>query len=233
MRLSALLRIALAYWPAALVALLVAVLGAGVVSADRGLWAGRVELTAVAPSGGGNGRGLGDGGRSLVDFAALVERQYVGRSQPERFASDTATLAGSGVTEGSRVLLANDGGQWADNFNRPTIIVESVSRDRGRALDMIDRAVAGLRERAARLQATQGVTGDEQITLLMSPPQSEVQLQHGSKGRAAVAVLVLAALAAMATAWIIRRRRHRLDPSRSQVPGDAERASRERIETTA
>ena len=235
MRVGSLVRRVRPFWPAALVAVLVLAGGLLVVRDDQGVWAGRVVLTAVAPSGGGTGRGLTAGGPTLVDFAALVERQYVGASQPDRFASDTATLAGSGVTEGSRVLLANAGGQWADNFSSPSIIVESVSHDRGRALRMLGDAIAGLDDRAAALQQQEGVVSDNQIALLASPARPEVQLQHGSKARALAAVLALSALAAIATAWIIRRsrRRQRLESSRSQPTEGALREDRTRSVTAA
>ncbi|MGN6326418.1 hypothetical protein [Pseudolysinimonas sp.] len=234
MRARPLIRLIRPFWPVLLVAILVLAGGLFMVRADTGLWAGRVVLTAVAPSGGGTGRGLTAGGPTLVDFAALVERQYVGASQPDRFASDTATLVGSGVTEGSRVFLANAGGQWADNFNSPAIIVESVSHDRRRALRLLGDAISGLDDRAASLQEKAGVDPDNQITFLASPARPEVDLEHGSKARAVAASAALAVLAAIATGWIIRRlrRRQRLESSRSQVAAGSGRPDRARSVTT-
>jgi hypothetical protein len=182
---------------------LVAAAGIAVVRAQPPIYSSRVEVVVLPPASAVDGSTLNESTSSLIAFAALLERRYDGHTEPDRYASPDATLAASGVTDGSHVQLVDNGGQWATNFNRPVLVVEAVGPSAGVVRTRIDGIVGRLDADAARLQGEVPIAA--RLTLL--PPGSvEVTESTGNRTRAYAAVAALAGFAAVAVGSASRRR---------------------------
>lgn len=131
---------------------------------------------------------------SLLALAGVLETAVnEGRTLP-RPASADVTLVDQGIYDYSQVRVPNYGGQWANNFTQPALIVEAAgpSEDvvRQRITTLIDRVEAQL----AVFQDASAVPSDMKITLFVFPSPA---VQHnGGRRTAAVALIGVLVLAA-------------------------------------
>jgi hypothetical protein len=182
---------------------LVAAGGIAIVRAQPEVYASRVEAVVLPPASDVDGATLNEASSSLIAFAALLERRYDGHRELDRYASPEATLAGGGVTDGSRVQLIDNGGQWASNFNKPVLVIEAVGPSAGVVRQRIDTMIDRLEADTDRLQ--RGVPDQSRMTLLR-PDTVEVDLSTGNHTRAYAAVAALAGFAAVSVGAAGRRR---------------------------
>ncbi|MBB5642778.1 hypothetical protein [Cryobacterium roopkundense] len=189
--------------------------GAVLAAGAGGVYWTRVDVIFLEPSSSANPNALRAGtGGNLVAFAALVERQVNGNLDTPRFSNVESTLYGAGVRQGSRVSLANTGGQWADAFTRPVLSVEVVDSSETAVRSTLGLVLAHIDRISAEQQADAGVPQSSQITTLASPQQAVISRAEGKGTRAGLAVLVLGlALAGAVTAgadrFLTRRARNR------------------------
>ena len=118
---------------------------------------------------------------SVVPFAAVVQRAITDPGQ-QTFSSDEAPLHGV-VTHGTSVRLANDGGQWVNAFNRPTLIVEVVDPDPDRANAMLAEMEEQIVEVAVALQDDEAVPSSGRITASVD----QTELVHATASRSDLA----------------------------------------------
>lgn len=134
---------------------------------------------------------------STVAFAGSVERAVNGRGNGSRASSDTVTLVGTGVRDGTSIWIPNSGGQWSYGFNEPVVHVEVVAGTPESAALRMRAALAQVLSAIDRLQNEQGVPVDVRVRTQLSPPTAEVVVRAGSETRAVAGVLAVGILATL------------------------------------
>ncbi|MHC5797835.1 hypothetical protein ACVXZ4_16940 [Lacisediminihabitans sp. FW035] len=171
-----------------------------------GVYWTRVTVVLLAPASLDNQNTLRSPTESLIDFAAVLERQVNGNHAQPRFSFSSATLYGAGVRDGYKVSLQNDGGQWSDSFTQPVLDVEVVSPTKGgaetRLREVIDRIDTLVQSR----QVDASVPSNQMITTLQSPSPASVSHIGGSRVRALGAVALVGAISGIAVTLLFDRR---------------------------
>lgn len=151
-------------------------------------WA-TTKLVLAAPAA-PESRGLAPTSSSLLAFAGLLEVAVnEGKSIP-RPASADVTLVDQGIYDYARVRVPNSGGQWANNFTEPALIVEASGPSEDVVRQRINTLIGRVEAQLASFQEEAGVPPVERVTLLAYPPPT---IQH-SGGRRSMAIVVLGAL---------------------------------------
>lgn len=134
----------------------------------------QTDVVFVAPGDEAIG-GLNDRiAQTLIDFAAVVEKKVNAERPSFRLASPTATLYGTGVSEGTSVALADAGGQWEHSFNRPVLSVQVVDSSAERVRKTLSSIVENISSTATSLQSESGADPARFITIETAPAISEV-----------------------------------------------------------
>lgn len=181
-------------------ALVTGAVALGVIDAT-GVYTARTTLTFTPPVGwavGGNT--FTDSATSLVGFAKLVEQQVTDGGDGQLFAHPQTPLYGSGVREGEVLYVPDAGGQWASNFNRPSIVVDVVGAAPDEVAERVERLTAQVAETAQRLQDDEGVVASQRIAVYADPAQPEVVLVAPQRLRALAGVAVIGVVVSVAAA---------------------------------
>ncbi len=147
---------------------------------------------------------------SAIMLAGVVQRDVAGPPGGGMVVSDDVTIVGQGVKHGSWVRLANSGGQWANNFDRPVLDVQAVASTPQEVRRLVDDMVSTVDETLRRRQEQAGVDPALRFTTLTSP--SGLVVQHGTGQRAlavATTTLLGLGLTASAVAYLGARARRR------------------------
>jgi hypothetical protein len=186
-----LLRVLLRRWYVLLLAAILTAVVVGLLGRVPGVYSTQVDLVFLPPN---SANALGVTNDSLVQFAAVVEREFIGGRDDDPISTTGGTLYGQGVRVGWRVNLPNAGGQWNNNFNRPALSVEVVDATPAR----VDAVVQNLTERiqsvVRQVQDGQGVPRIRQVETLQSPSSAVVSYIDGNRTRASLAVALLGAV---------------------------------------
>ncbi|TFD52129.1 hypothetical protein E3T55_07020 [Cryobacterium frigoriphilum] len=180
-------------------------LGAVVLSLQiDGVYSTRVNVVFLAPTA-LTGNSLSDTSDSLINFAAVVEREYNGNVYPARFSNPAATLYGAGVRDGHAVTLLDSGGQWKDSFTNPVLTAEVVGASESDVRAELQRVVDGINAVASAQQDRALVGAADRITTLTSPQVAVVAYADGSRTRAVGAIVLLGlGIGGVATAFFDR-----------------------------
>jgi hypothetical protein len=158
-----------------------------------GIYWTRVDVVFLAPSTPGNQNTLRSTSDSLVDFAAIVERQFNGNERAPRFSSTGATLYGAGVRKGYDVTLPNSGGQWSTYFADPVLTVDVVDSSEEAVRTVLAQVVGRINALARQQQLAESVPPSQIIQTLQSPQSAVVSRVAGNRLRAAGGILLLGA----------------------------------------
>ncbi|QYF72829.1 hypothetical protein [Cryobacterium sp. PAMC25264] len=187
-----LLRVIARQWIIVLAALMLTALCAVLVAHMPGVYSAQASVRLLPPSALTEGdNAIGERAEELIDFAALVDRQYNGNAAQIRFASPNVTLAGAGVRTGVSVRLVNDGNQWNLNFPNPVLIVDVVNPDAERARALLDATVADLSGIVTERQQQSGVDDAYSVGVLVSPATADVVYVSGQPTRAVLVTVLL------------------------------------------
>jgi len=148
---------------------------------------------------------------SAIMLAGVVQRDVAGPPNGGMVVSDDVTIVGQGLQHGSWVRLANSGGQWANNFDRPVLDVQAVAATPQEVRRLVEKAVDDIDETLGRRQDEAGVAPALRFTTLMSP--SDLVIQHGTGQRSlavATTSLLGLGLTASAVAYLGARDRRRV-----------------------
>jgi hypothetical protein len=209
-----------------------AITGAAVllVQCAPGVYWTQVNIVFLPPK---NANVLEDQNTSIVQFVAVIEREFNETPDTTRSASSSGTLYGEGVRSGWQVSLSNNGGQWQNNFNRPSLSIEVVDSSPRKVVE----TAASLSAKVSRLAETQqndiGIATKNHVTTINSPASPVVSYVQGSNTRAGIAVIALGTvtgvLAAALVDWIVLAAPGRASRTTSvlDIDGDA-RARRKR-----
>jgi hypothetical protein len=194
-------------WNVVAAILLMTLLGMGFADRVPGVYSTEVNVVFLPPD-----STLQEQTASLTNFAAAVERVYKNGLEAPNVSSSSATLYGSGVRRGSSVKLADAGGQWGTNFNRPVLVVDVVDS----SADAVQATLAGILTRisavASGRQLAVGVAPENFIKIENSPPSPVISYVGGSRQRALVGLgalgVGLSFTAALLTdRWALKARR--------------------------
>ena len=169
------------------------------------------------------------GSGSVIPLAGMLTVEQNKGPHEFRFSSDSVTIVDSGVHEGELVRLPNVGGQWATNFEEPTVDVQVASRDRDKVLPRVNETMTALSARLEELQQGYNVPDNQRVKLIpVSLPA--VREAAGSKSRVmAGSVLLGLGLTVGAVVWGDQRwGRRRLRGRSGGRPEDAKRSRHRR-----
>jgi hypothetical protein len=130
---------------------------------------------------------------SLVNFSAVIEREFHDGRQSDRLA-ENASLYGAGVTQGYRVLLVNSGSQWENSFAKPALSISIVGPSEAWVTSTLDTVTARIASLAAAQQARAGVDSQHTITTERVPAAAVVRHLGSSRGTQARAMVALTAV---------------------------------------
>jgi hypothetical protein len=149
-------------------------------------WA-TTKLVLQSPTKPGDQR-LAPGSSSLIALAGVLEAAVNNGESIPRSASPDVTLVDQGINDYAQVRVPNFGGQWANNYTEPALIVEASGPSeavvRLRVNTLIERVEAHL----ASMQV--GVPTAETITIVPFPTPT---IEHSS-GRRTLSVALLGML---------------------------------------
>ncbi len=227
-------------WPVMLAGLLLTLALCVVTWRAPGVYWASMKIYFLVPASTQQPNQLAPDSSTAIAFAGVIQTEINDGVVPRTANSPDVTLVDQGIYDGWSVLLPDSGGQWADNFAEPALIVQAsgptaevVQTRMYELLDTITSLVAA-REDAAHVPAA------SRIDFTMSPPTVAVQYSNGHRSRAVgiiVALGVFVSLAACAftdrVAATRRRRGDRADDGngdarvRDATGGDQDGAGRE------
>jgi hypothetical protein len=206
-------------WYVILVALLCVAAAILAVSRTDGVYSMRVNMVFLPPATvTSDTNTLHFSSESLINFAAVVEREYNGNTPQPRFSAVDAPLYGSGETSGVKVFLPNTGGQWSNDFQDAALVVEVVDPNRQTVLTRLHAVVAKVQALALERQSTAGADPEHRISVLVSDPTTGMEFVKGDTVRAAGTIAVLGLGIGMVAAVLLDRallRRRKRRPARA------------------
>jgi hypothetical protein len=142
---------------------------------------------------------------AAIPLAGLIQTEINGGIPPREATSPDVTLVDEGIYDGWAVFLPDTGGQWAHNFQEPSLIVQasgpSAEVVRSRMSDLIGKIIrlVGAREDAANVPVALRVDST------MSPPAVAVQYSNGHRSRAVTIIVLLGVGLSLAACSVVDR----------------------------
>lgn len=195
-----------------------------IVMRQPSVYSSRVDVVLIAPQAKQEvvvDRSISSSSEGLIAVAGLVERLYNADRQVPPATTQDVSLTGLGVRSGVLVRLPNEGGQWQNSFNTPTLSVQVVDASPVKVRDRREKVVAEILATLDDLQAN--VPPESQVRTRTVPERAPVYRTDGHPSRAAAALIVIGAAlttaAAVGADLITRRRRHaRLNSTAGSEP---------------
>jgi hypothetical protein len=172
-----------------------------------GAYSTNATVIFVAPGDLGVGEVSDDNLGSLVDFAAVIERQFHDGQRSDRLA-EHASLFGAGVTQGYRVLLVSSGSQWVTSFAKPALSISVVGPSEEWVVSTLNTVTARIASLAAAQQSKLGVDPANTISTERVPAAAVVKHLGSSRGtqiRAMAALTVVGLGLSIAAAAAVDR----------------------------
>ncbi len=156
---------------------------------------------------------LGTTRSSVISTAGVVQRAIQGRTTTHVI-SDNLSLTDMGVQEGTSIRLPNSGGQWANNFETPALIVETVGQDPNQVQAKLTETLDAISGSLADMQRDAGAEPTTWITTKTEPSDLSVVAVSGSGKRALLylSLLVVGVIASVVVHLETRRARHQAPP---------------------
>jgi hypothetical protein len=193
-------------WAALVVAfglLLTAVITYRVVRKPGVYWA-QTDVVFLAPTSSLYPNTLVNNSGGVISLAGVVGKIVDPKAAAAHVVSPTVRLANQGIRHGWSVTLPNDGGQWADNFDKPLLDVQAVGSTAAEVSGTVNRLVSKINLTLAGLQAD--VPRVDRVTTKLSPSQVQVFYDPGRRLRALAASLAIGVAATAVAAGYLRRR---------------------------
>lgn len=143
---------------------------------------------------------------ALITLAGVVGKMVDPDSTSARVVSPTVRLVNQGIRHGDSVTLPNDGGQWADNFDKALLDVQAVGSSAAEVDQRVTALVRQINTALASLQDRGHVPAVDRATTRMNPSDVQVFYDAGRRSRAVVTTLVLGVAITLVAAGYIRRR---------------------------
>ena len=193
-------------WGAIVVAvglLITAVIAYRVVRKPGVYWA-QSDVLFLPPASGVFPNALVNNPGGVIALAGVVGKMVDPDSAAARVVDPSVRLVNQGVRHGSSVTLPNDGGQWADNFDKPLLDVQAVGSTPAEVTGTVNRLVSQINLTLSGLQAK--VPQADRVTTELNPSQVQVFYDPGRRLRALAASLAIGAAVTAVAAGYLRRR---------------------------
>lgn len=181
----------------------------------------QLDVVVLPPAETSQTNTLRDGPYLLAPLAGLIVDAVNGGLQAQTTATDSTTLYGEGVLNGSRVRLRNRGTQWQPVYDAGVIDVQVVGPDPGAVVARAEDLVAELDAALVARQVDAGVVRSSRATLESSPTDPVLQQVGASRSRAALSIGLLGALLTFLTVVGVDRRLARRRSGTHPSPGPA------------
>jgi len=156
-----------------------------------GVYWSQVDVLFLAPNSLQFSNVLTNSSSGLITVAGTIGRMVDPDQATARVVSPSVTLVDQGIRRGYAVTLPNDGGQWADNFDRALLDVQvagptlsEVSATTQRLIGAIDTQLTSMQDRA-------NVVPVNRIHTSLSPSQPQIYYVNGRRLRALLVVVGL------------------------------------------
>ena len=193
-------------WGAIVVAvglLITAVISYRVVRKPGVYWA-QTDVLFLPPASGVFPNALVNNPGGVIALAGVVGKMVDPDSAAARVVDPSVRLVNQGVRHGSSVTLPNDGGQWADNFDKALLDVQAVGATAIEVSSTVNRLISQINLKLNALQA--GVPRVDWVTTRLSPSQVQVYYDAGRRLRALLAVLGVGLAVTVVAGLYVRRR---------------------------
>lgn len=211
-------------WYVVLVGMVLTAALAHSVQTSRGVYWAHVEIFLVGPRAGYEPNAFIISPDSLIATAGLIQRDVTGVAATARVVSDAVTLPGQGVEAGTLTRLLNEGGQWANNFSRPVLDVQTVDATATGASLRMQKEVRAITARLETRQRNAGAPPEDWITVRLVPSIPQATYVHGDQRRGFAGALLVGALATMGSVFaveLMRRRRTLAGTANPNLPAAA------------
>lgn len=165
-------------------------------------------------------------GSDVIPLAGVVEKLLNTDSDAPPAVSPDASIIDRGIYDGVVADVPDYGGQWAENYTNPIIVVQAAASDPATVTQRIKEETARIDEILTTIQAESGVPAAATVTSLALPPTPVSVQATGVASRAFAAALVLSLLAVVIIPFgadrltaAYRRRRHNSPVSEPQTAG--------------
>jgi hypothetical protein len=131
---------------------------------------------------------------SLVQLTGVVARAIEGGAGGAQVVSSGVTLANEGIKDGFSVEQPNSGGQWDDNFESPTLVVQAIAPTPSKAKANMAAALDAIDDALTRLQDDQDVASVDRVRVSLTPVKPQLYVEQGSSVRALAATALVATI---------------------------------------
>lgn len=180
-------------WYVALFGLALLGVALAYVSSRPGVYWAQTDVVILAPKSARYPNVIEQTSQSLISMAGLIERDVNKGIVAPATSTSSVTLAGEGVRDGHSIKLPNDGGQWANNFDRPVVDIQVVGPDPTAVKEKLSSLVDVVADELKDRQDAQDVPLGSRITASSSPSEPAVFYLRGSQKKALGVTLVLGA----------------------------------------
>jgi len=170
-----------------------------------GVYWSQVDVLFLAPSSQQFSNTLTNSSSDLITVAGTIGRMVAPAQSKARVVSPSVTLVDQGIRRGYAVTLPNDGGQWADNFDRALLDVQVAGPTLSEVSATTERLIGAIDTQLASMQAQANVAPVNRIHTSLSPSQPQIYYASGSRLRAVLAVLGLGLGVTIFMAVAVRR----------------------------
>ena len=140
----------------------------------------------------------------VITLAGVVGRMVDPTAAGARVVSPTVRLVNQGIRHGWSVTLPNDGGQWANNFDKALLDVQAVGSTAAEVNGTVNRLISQIDLTLSRLQAQ--VPQVDRVTTQLSPSQVQLFYDAGRRLRALAASLAVGLAITVIAGVYVRRR---------------------------
>lgn len=180
-------------WYVVLLGLALLVGAMAYVASRPGVYWAQADVMILAPKSARYPNVFEQTSQSMISMAGLIERDVNKGTVAAATSTAGVTLAGEGVRDGHAIKLPNNGGQWANNFDRPVLDVQVVGSDpaavRVKLMSLVDVVIYELKARQDALN----VSSSTRITASLVPSSPPVFHLSGNRNKALGATLILGA----------------------------------------
>ncbi|QCW50791.2 hypothetical protein FE634_10895 [Nocardioides dongxiaopingii] len=159
-----------------------------------GVYAARVDVVFLAPATPAAPNRIASASSSVIAIAGQVQRMVAPGPHGginRGATSDAVGLLGTGVDNGSAIVLPDSGGQWAHGFDRPVLSIEVTGASPADVLARTRELVARVEAVTLGLQDDPRIAADNRITTSLSPAVPQVSHHQGRRSLSMLVALLL------------------------------------------
>ena len=169
-----------------------------------GVYWAQTDVVFLPPTSGLYPNTLVSTSEGVIALAGVVGKMVDPDAIAARVVSPTVRLANQGIRHGWSVTLPNDGGQWANNFDKPLLDVQAVGSTAAEVSGTVSRLIGQINLTLSGLQAQ--VPPVDRVRTELIPSQVQVFYDPGRRLRALAASLAIGVAATAVAAGYLRRR---------------------------